>query len=78
MENIEQQLKDLLTKALHLDPNQVTPEANLKNNLEVDSTEIVELLITLEKEFGVKIGDSEITNKQTVGEIAEILRNKLA
>jgi acyl carrier protein len=77
MEPIEERLKDLLVKSLHLEPNEVTLEANLKNDLEMDSTEVVELIITLEKEFGIKIGDDEVTNKQTVGEITEILRNKL-
>ena len=75
--DVEEKIQSLIAKQFHIEPEEITLEANLKVNLEMDSTELVELVVALEKEFGVEIGDDEVTNRQSVGEVIQVVRSKL-
>jgi acyl carrier protein len=77
MENIEQRVKELLVNAFDMEPDEVTLTANLKGNLGMDSTEVVELVLALEKEFDVKLGDREVTNKHYVADVVKVIEGKL-
>ena len=77
MENIEQRVKDLLVNSFDMEPDEVTLTANLKGNLGMDSTEVVELVLALEKEFDVKLGDREVTNKHYVADVVKVVEDKL-
>jgi len=48
---VEEKIRGLFVKSFVLKPEEVTLEANLKKDLEMDSLEIVELVVALEKEF---------------------------
>ena len=65
---VESRIKNLLVSELGLDGSKVSAEARFEEDLEVDSLGVVELLMALEDEFGVKIPDEEAE------EIAEELR----
>ncbi len=61
-----------------IDKSELRPEATLKTGLGVDSTEMVELLVALEKEFSVKIPDGAINGGSTVRGIIEYFSNEAA
>ncbi len=61
-----------------IDRSELRPEAALKTGLGVDSTEMVELLVALEKEFSVRIPDGAINGGSTVREIIEYFSNAAA
>ena len=77
MENIEEKIKGLLMKSLDMKPEEVTSEANLKKDLEMDSLEIVELVVALEKEFDIQIGDGTISNKNCVNDVVKVVQDRL-
>jgi len=77
MDNIAEKVKDIFVRSFHLDPGEITQEAGLKADLDMDSTEIVELVTDLEKEFSIKIEDREITTQHNVGDVIEIVKGKL-
>ncbi len=77
MENIEERVKKLFVKLFDMKPEEVNLEANLNDDLGMDSTEMVELVVALEKEFKIQIEDGEITNKHCVSDIVKIVENKL-
>ena len=76
-DNLEEKIRDLLAKHFHMEPEEVTLEANLRGDLEMDSTEVVELVVALGKEFDVELADGEVTNRQSVGDVVQIVRSKL-
>jgi acyl carrier protein len=55
----------------------VTPETSF-DDLELDSLDKIELVMMLEDETGVRIDDNDIRGMQTVGEIAEVVEQKLS
>ncbi|MGZ5385190.1 MAG: acyl carrier protein [Acidimicrobiia bacterium] len=75
---IESRIKNLLVSELGLDGAKVSAEARFEQDLEVDSLGVVELLMALEDEFGVKIPDEEAEEIGTVGEAVDVVAAKLA
>ena len=77
MENVEEKVKGLLMESFDMKPEEVTSDANLKEDLEMDSLEIVELVVALEKEFKVQIGDGTITTKGCVADVVKVVQDRL-
>lgn len=77
MENVEEKVKGLLAQSFDIKPEEVTLEANLGGDLEMDSLEIVELVVALEKEFNVQIGDGTITTKGCVSDVVKVVQDRL-
>ncbi len=75
---IESRLTKVLVEELDLDASQITMDADLEDDLEIDSLGVVELLMALEDAFGVKIPDEEAEDIRTVGETVDLLEAKLA
>jgi acyl carrier protein len=55
--SIEERVGRVFVDGIGLEPHEVVPEACLKEDLGIDSTEMVEVIVALEKEFGLKIPD---------------------
>ena len=65
----------------HLEPSRFTPETSLREGgLELDSVDILEVIVAIEHKFGVKVDDAETGKKyfRTIGTIAELVSTKQA
>lgn len=70
-------VKKLIAEQLMIDESEVTMESDFIADLNADSLDLVQLLILLEKEYGVSFSDEEIKSVKTVGDvIAFIEKNK--
>ncbi len=78
MANVEEKIKAILVEAFDMKPGEITPQANLKKDLEMDSLEVVELVIALEKEFNIKIGDGTISTGGSIGDVLKVVEDRLA
>ena len=74
---IEARLREVLVTELGLDADKINSAANFEQDLDVDSLGVVELLMAMEDEFGVKIPDDEAEHIHTVGEAIELVHTKL-
>ena len=70
---IFEQVKNALAKQFELDPETITPETNLIDDLGADSLDVVERIMSLEDEFGIAISDEDAAQLYTVGRIVEYL-----
>ena len=52
----------------------ITEDTNFMNDLRADSFELMELVMALEEEYGLKIEDDDLENFKTVGDVMEYLR----
>lgn len=68
----------ILVTEFELDPDQVVPTANLRDDLELDSLDALDLIVLLEKEFGFKVAEEEIMLLDTVAEVHEYLAKRFA
>ena len=55
----------------------VTENLSLKDDLDADSVDLMEFVLTVEDEFGIEIGDEEIDHLQSVADVLEIIKNRI-
>ena len=68
MSEISEKVKQLIVEKLSVDANDVKDEASFTNDLGADSLETVELMMDLEREFGITIPEDESEKISTVGD----------
>ncbi|GAB6159667.1 acyl carrier protein [Howardella ureilytica] len=71
-----EQIKKVLTDAINVDEALVTEDANLKDDLDIDSLSAVELALELETEFNITIEDEELAKLETVKDIMDLIASK--
>lgn len=54
----------------------VTENLSLKDDLNADSVDLMEFILTIEDEFGIEIGDEEIDNLNSVADVLAIIKNR--
>ena len=55
----------------------VTESLSLKDDLDADSVDLMEFILTLEDEFSIEISDEEIDQLQSVGDVVKIIQRKI-
>lgn len=66
-------LKNLLAEELQIDPNEITMEAELTNDLGINSIELADLVMQCEDQFDVEFNDDDIQKFVTVGDVVNYL-----
>ena len=68
-----EKVRNALAKQFEIDPESITAETNLIDDLGADSLDVVELIMSLEDEFGIAISDEDAAQLYTVGRIVDYL-----
>ena len=62
-----------MAEQLGVEPDQVVREAEFVADLNADSLDMVELVMSLEEEFGVEISDEDVESIRTVGDAVDYI-----
>ncbi|HEV8535161.1 MAG TPA: acyl carrier protein [Candidatus Limnocylindria bacterium] len=76
--NTYERLKKIIVEQLGVDEGDVKPEAAFVEDLNADSLDLVELIMSLEEEFGMEISDEEAEKIKTVGDAKEYIEEHVA
>jgi len=70
--------KDVLVELLRIRPEELKDDVTLQDGIGVDSTEMVEAVIALEKAFGTKLSAKEVTKFCTINDIEKVIQAKIS
>jgi acyl carrier protein len=68
-------IKEIFADQLDVDAETLTLDTDMAKDLNADSLDVVEILMSIEDEFGVEIPDEEIENIKTIGDLVEYIEN---
>ncbi len=68
-----EEIKKILVDEMQIDPSDITPEAELVNDLGINSLELADMVLLCEERFGIEIKDDDIHKFLTVGDVAKYI-----
>jgi len=71
------EVKEIIVELLGVDEEKVTMDASFRENLEVDSLDLVELIMAFEDKFGGEISDEDAQSITTVGEAVKYIEERM-
>lgn len=71
-------VKEIIVDTINCDEDSVVLDANLKEDLDADSLDAVELNMALEEAFDISISDEDLMKFVTVKDIVEYIDSKIA
>ena len=64
-----ERIRELLAEQLDIDEDKITMDSDILEDFEADSLDVVDMVMTLEDEFGVEVPDEQIENFHTVVDV---------
>jgi acyl carrier protein len=78
MDEIEKEVVDIVVEQLGVDPEEVTPEKSFVEDLNADSLDQTELIMTFEERLDLEISEQEAATLSTVGDVVAFIKKKKA
>jgi acyl carrier protein len=76
-EEIIDKVNDFLIDEFEIDEGALQPDAHLINDLGIESLDFVDIVVTIEKEFGFKVKREEITEVRTLEDLYTYIENRV-
>ncbi|MBQ4520712.1 MAG: acyl carrier protein [Bacteroidaceae bacterium] len=70
-----EKINEVLAEEFEIEVEDITPDANIKETLQLDSLSLVDMVALIESEFGVKIKSSELINIQTFAALYDFVND---
>lgn len=77
IEEIISKTKEFLAEEFEVDQDKIVPEANLKDTLELDSLDYVDLVVVIESNFGIKIMAEDFIDVKTFQDFYNFIEKRL-
>lgn len=77
-EEIEERVNEFLVEEFEVEEDDIAPEANLKETLDLDSLDYVDLVVVIEQYFGFKVKGEDFVGLTTLSDFYTYIENKVA
>ncbi len=74
---IEEKVKNFLIEDLEVEEENIFPEALLKEDMDIDSLDYVDIVVIVEKNFGFKINPQEMASVKTLSQFYDYIESKI-
>ena len=75
---IEQIVKKFLIEDFEIEPEKITMEGRMKEDIGIDSLDMVDVAVIVDKKFGFKIQPDEMKNTVTLNDFCNYIEQKIA
>lgn len=72
----EQEVIDIVVEQLGVDKSEVTPQKLFVEDLNADSLDLTELIMTFEERFGCEISEEDAEKLKSVGDVINYIKNR--
>jgi acyl carrier protein len=76
-DNVEKEIVSIISEVSGFDADEITPDKNFFEDLEVDSIKAIEITVAIEKKFKISVRDEDVPKISTVREAVELVHNLL-
>jgi acyl carrier protein len=74
--SVEKEVIDIIVDQLGVDSSAVTLKKSFVEDLNADSLDLTELIMTFEERFGFEISEEDAAKLKTVGEVVKYIEDK--
>ena len=74
--DLEKEIIDIVVEQLGVAPEDVTPEKSFVEDLNADSLDLTELIMTFEERLNLEISEEDSSNMKTVGDVIKFIESK--
>jgi acyl carrier protein len=74
---IEEKVRDFLIEDLEIEEDKIYPEAKLKEDMGIDSLDLVDIVVIVEKNFGFKLKAEEMAGVDTFAQFCDYIESKV-
>ncbi len=74
---IVEKINNFLVEEFEVDPAKITPQANLKDTLELDSLDYIDLVVVIESNLGIKVDPDDFVDLVTFQDFYDYVINRL-
>jgi acyl carrier protein len=75
--SIIERINGFLVEEFEVDPGKITPEANLRETLELDSLDYIDLVVVIESNFGYKVKPEDFQGIVTFQNFYDYVNNRV-
>ena len=75
--SIYQKINEILVEEFEVDEEIISPEASLKESLDLDSLDYVDLVVIIESNFGVKLVEADFDEVVTFQDFYNVVEQKM-
>ncbi len=68
-----ERIRELLAEQLDIEEEKITMESDILEDFEADSLDVVDMVMSLEDEFGVEVPDEAVEGLKTVGDVVRYI-----
>ena len=71
------EVKEILAEQLDIDPETIEMTSNLQTDLGADSLDAIDIVMSIEDQYGIEVPDSVIENIRSVEDIVSFIENNV-
>lgn len=71
-------IKEIICEYVEIDPEEITAESSMRYDLGASSFDLMNIAVAIEEKFNIKISNAAMPKIKTVGDVVEMLENKLS
>ena len=72
-----EKLREIISEQLEISEELITMESNLMEDFDADSLDLVDLVMSVEDEFGVEVPEEAVENLKTVGDVVKFIEENI-